>query len=128
VGLAGPWWAEEHHVGCLPQEVELGEVGDLGAADRALEGEVEVVQGLDLGEAGGPDPGVAAVGLPGGHLLGQDLGEVVLVVPALVAGLVGQGGGRAAILGAFKARARKATSLERAIYATPAGEPDTRRS
>jgi hypothetical protein len=76
------------------EEVELGQVGDLLAADRALEGEVEVVQRLHLGEAGAPDPGVAAVGLSGGHLLGQDLGQVVLVVPALGAGPLGQGGGQ----------------------------------
>jgi hypothetical protein len=63
VGLAGPRRAEEDDVGGLPEEVELGQVGDLGAADRPLEAEVEVVQRLDLGEAGGPDPGVAAVGL-----------------------------------------------------------------
>jgi hypothetical protein len=36
----------------------------------------------------------------------------VLVVPSL-------GAARAAILGAFSARDRNATSLERAIYATP---------
>jgi hypothetical protein len=90
--LAGARRSQEHHVGGLPEEVELGQVGDLGAADRALEGVVDVVQGLDLGEVGGLDAGVAAVGLPGGHLLGQHLDQLVLVVPAFGAGLVGQGG------------------------------------
>jgi hypothetical protein len=103
-------------------------MGDLLAADRTLEGEVEVVQRLDLGEAGALDPGVTAVGLARGHLLGQDLGQILLVVPALGAGLLGQRGGKAAILGALSARDRNATSLWAPIYATPAGEPDTRRS
>jgi hypothetical protein len=46
------------------EEVELVEVGDLGAGDGALVGEVEVVEGLDLREPGGPDPVFPAVGIP----------------------------------------------------------------
>lgn len=51
------------------------------------------------------------MGLARGHLLGQDLGQILLVVPALGAGLLGQRGGKAAILGALSARDRNATSL-----------------
>ena len=36
-------------------EVELVEVGDLGSGHRTLVGEVEIVEGLDLGESGGAD-------------------------------------------------------------------------
>ena len=43
------------------QEVELVEMGNLLAGDGALVGEVEVVEGLDLGEPGCSDPVLAAV-------------------------------------------------------------------
>lgn len=48
VGLAGAGWAEEDDVVGFAEEVELVEVGDLGAGDGPLVGEVEVVEGLDL--------------------------------------------------------------------------------
>jgi len=56
VRLAGPRRAQEHHVVGLGEEVQLGEMRDLGAFDRALEAEVEVVEGLDLWEACAFDP------------------------------------------------------------------------
>lgn len=49
--LRGSRRTEEHDVVGLAQKVELGEVGDLLPLGRALEGEVEVVERLDLGEA-----------------------------------------------------------------------------
>jgi hypothetical protein len=85
--LPVPGRAEEHDVGGFVQEVELGEVGDLGGLDGALEAEVEVVDGLDLGEAGGLDARLAAVGLAGGDFLGEHGGEELAVVPAFVGGL-----------------------------------------
>jgi hypothetical protein len=43
------------------QEVELSEVLDHLLFDRALEGEVELLQGLAGGKPGGLDPPLAAV-------------------------------------------------------------------
>jgi hypothetical protein len=81
------------------EEVELAEVLDNLAFDRALEGEVELLERLAGGEAGGLDPALAAVGLARGDLGRQQrLGEA-LVAPVLLArppGKLGQrpGGGR----------------------------------
>jgi hypothetical protein len=94
VGLAGAWWAEEHDVVGLQQEVELGEVGDELLADRPLEGEVEVVQGLDGRQPGRLDSGCPTRGLPRNDLLLEHGGQVTLVVPALGAGPLGQRPGR----------------------------------
>jgi hypothetical protein len=52
------------------EEVELAEVLDDLALDRALEGEVELLERLAGGEAGRLDPALAAVALPGGDLGG----------------------------------------------------------
>ena len=65
---------------------------DLGA-DGGLGVEVEVLEGLAGGEPGGADPQLGAGGVAGGDLAFEDGGEVVLVGPAGVAGLVGQPGG-----------------------------------
>ena len=70
-----------------------------GLLDRALEGEVELLQGLAGREAGGLDPALAAVAVARGDLGGeQRLGEA-LVAPLLLAGALGElrqrpGGGR----------------------------------
>ena len=61
VGLAGAGRAEHHYVLARVQEVELAEVLDDLALDRALEGEVELLQGL----AGAKTSGLDAV-LPAG--------------------------------------------------------------
>src|SRR4051794_7662786 len=61
VGLAGTGWAEQDDVLAPVKEVELAEVQDCVAADRGLEGEVELLQGLSGGEAGGFDAALAAV-------------------------------------------------------------------
>jgi hypothetical protein len=50
------------------EEVELAEVLDDLAFDRALEGEVELLERFAGGEAGRLDAALAAVGLPGGDL------------------------------------------------------------
>ena len=68
MGLAGAGWAEEDNVFGLEHEVELGQVHDEVLADRALEGELEVVQGLDRRK-----PGRADAGLTAGGLSGEDL-------------------------------------------------------
>jgi hypothetical protein len=43
-------------------------VSDLGPLDRALEGEVEIIERLHLGEAGTLDPRLTAMALARGHL------------------------------------------------------------
>jgi hypothetical protein len=69
-----------------------GERGDL-LLDAGLGVEVEVVQCLDCGEAGGADAQVGAGGVAGRDFAFEHRGQVVLMGPAGVAGLVGQPGG-----------------------------------
>ena len=74
----------------LFEEVELGEVQHGLALQAASEGEVEVVERLHRREAGGLDARLAAVALPGGDLLAEHGGQVVLVAPGALAGALGQ--------------------------------------
>src|SRR5919109_969746 len=66
--LAGSRWAEQHDVLPAVEEVELAEVLDHLAADRALEGEVELLERLAGRKARPLDPPLAAVGLARGDL------------------------------------------------------------
>jgi hypothetical protein len=50
-GLAHPWRAEEADVGFLLDEAEGGQVADLAGVQLGLEGEVEGVQALVVGQA-----------------------------------------------------------------------------
>jgi hypothetical protein len=59
--LAGSGRAEQDDVLAAGEEVELAEMQDRVAADRGLEGEVELLQGLARREAGGLDAALAAV-------------------------------------------------------------------
>jgi hypothetical protein len=68
VRLAGAGRAQEDHVLAGVQEVELSEMLDDGLLDRALEGEVELLQRLAGREAGGLDAAFAAVAVAGGDL------------------------------------------------------------
>ena len=65
-------------------------MGDLLPPDRVLEGEVEVIERLDLGKARPLDAGLAAVGLTPADILGQHRGEIGLVVPRLGARPLGE--------------------------------------
>jgi hypothetical protein len=56
VGLACPGRSEQDHVLLGVQEVQLAEVLDHLLLHRALEGEVELLQGLALREPRGSDP------------------------------------------------------------------------
>ena len=94
VGLAGAGRAEQHHVLAGVEEVELAQVLDDLLLDRALEGEVELLQGLSGREAGGLDPRLAAVGLARGDLGGEHRLEELLVRPLLFAGPLGELGRR----------------------------------
>ena len=66
MGLACARRAQEHDVLFGVQEVELARVLDDLALDRALEGEVELLERFAGREAGSLDPALAAVGLSGG--------------------------------------------------------------
>src|SRR4051794_5825887 len=68
--LAGAGRSEQDHVLAGVQEVELPEVLNDRLLDRALEGEVELLQGLAGGEPGGLDAALAAVAVARGHLGG----------------------------------------------------------
>ena len=82
------------------QEIELAEMLDHLLFDRALEGEVELLQRFAGGEPGLADARLAAVALPRRGLGRQQrLGEA-LIAPLLLAGSLGElrqragGGGR----------------------------------
>jgi hypothetical protein len=103
VGLAGAGRAQQHDVLLGVQEVELAEVFDHLALDRALEGEVELLERLSGGQAGGLDARFAAVRLARCDLGGeQRLGEA-LVAPVLLARSIGQ----------LRQRSRRGWRLER---------------
>ena len=64
--------------------------------------EVEVLQRLAGGEAGGADAALAAVGLAGGDLALQARDQELLVGPGLLAGPLGQPGDRLAQRGCLQ--------------------------
>lgn len=72
--------------------------------------EVEVLQRLARGKAGGADAPFAAVGFPRGDLALQTGGEELLVRPALRAGPLGQALDRAGQRRSLSARVRNAIS------------------
>jgi len=97
--LPVPAPAEQDDVLARVQKVELAEVLDDLALDAALEGEVELLERLACGEAGGLDAALAAVALPGGDLGREQAFGEALVAPLLLARALGElreraGGGR----------------------------------
>src|SRR4051812_39398340 len=94
MGLAGPGRAEQDEVLAAVKEVELAEVQHGVAADRGLEAEVELLERLSGGEAGGLDAALAAVAVAAVDLgLEQRRGEL-LKAPLIGAGAVGELGQR----------------------------------
>jgi hypothetical protein len=95
MGLAGARRAQQDDVLAGVQEIELTEVLDDLALDRALEGEVELLQRLAGGEPRRLDAAFAAVALPAGDLGRQQrLGES-FIAPVLLARPLGELGQRA---------------------------------
>ncbi len=88
-------WAEEHDVAGLGEVGAGGQVVDLVALGPEPGGEGELLDRLAGGEPGRADPGLGPRRFPAGHLSGEDRGQVVLVGPALGAGLLGQTAGAA---------------------------------
>jgi hypothetical protein len=68
----------------------LSEVQDRGLLDRALKGELELLQGLAWREARGLDAGLAAVAVAAVGLGLQQRSGEVLIAPLLGAGAVGE--------------------------------------
>ena len=94
VGLAGAGRAEQDDVLFAGEEVELAEVLDDGLLDRALEGEVELLERLVRGEPGGLDALAAARGLREEVSVESSACGEALVAPFLAAGPLGQLGQR----------------------------------
>jgi hypothetical protein len=126
--FAGAGRAEQHDVLLAGEEVELAEVQDVGLLDRALEGEVELLQRLARREAGGLDAGLAAVAVAAVDLGLQNGGDELLIAPLLAAGALGELGWARAAAGAFRTRNRCASSLVAPLMRStgrsgPAGGP-----
>ena len=94
VRLAGAGRAEQDDVLAAGEEVELAEVQHRVAADRGLEGEVELLERLAGGEAGGLDAALAAVAVAAVGLGLQQRGGELLIAPLLGAGAIGELGQR----------------------------------
>jgi len=90
VGLSRPGRPEEDDVLRFGDERARAEVGDQVPVRGGLVVEFEVLQGLVAGEPGRFDPQGRAGRFPLGHFAGEDRGEVFLMGPARVAGLVAQ--------------------------------------
>ena len=94
VRLAGAGRAEQDDVLAAGEEVELAEVQDAVAADRGLEGEVELLERLARREAGGLDAALAAVAVAAVDLGLEQRGGELLIAPLLGAGALGELGQR----------------------------------
>ena len=90
VGFAGAGWAEEDHVLLRGDEVQGAQVRDRVAFEAAGVVEVELLQRLAGGEAGGADAAFAAVAFAGGDFALQAGDEELLVRPGLGAGAFGE--------------------------------------
>src|SRR6266513_772454 len=90
VRLASAGRSEQNHVLPCVQEVELPEVLDDRLLHAALEGEVELFQGLAGREAGGLDAALAAVAVAGGDLGAEERFGEALIAPLLLAGPLGE--------------------------------------
>jgi hypothetical protein len=82
--------AQQDHVLLGVQKVQLSEVLDDLLLDAALEGEVELLQGLVRREPGRTDPQPAAGGLPRGDLRREQRFGETLIRPFLLAGALGE--------------------------------------
>jgi hypothetical protein len=89
-GLADPGWAEEADVGFLFDEAEGGQVADLAGVQVGLEGEVEGVQALVVGQAGQLQGVAEAAALADADLFLEDQVEEVEVAHRLPFGPVDQ--------------------------------------
>jgi hypothetical protein len=85
-GLADPGWAEEGHIGLLLDEAERGQVADLAGVQVGLEGEVDAVQALVVGQPRQLEGVAEPAALADADLLFQDQVEEVQVAHGLLLG------------------------------------------
>jgi hypothetical protein len=90
VGLAGPGWAQEHHVLSCRDEVQRAQMRDRIPLQAPGMVEVELLKALSGGNPRLPDAALAAVGLTRGDLAWQAGGQELLVRPAFRAGPLSQ--------------------------------------
>jgi hypothetical protein len=90
VGLAGSRRSQENGVLLAHDEVQGSQVHGLLARQAAQMGDLEFLQGLDGGEAGGADTALGAVGFAGGDLTLQAGHRVLGVGPRLAPGPPGR--------------------------------------
>jgi hypothetical protein len=90
MGLAGAGRSEQDDVLPCVEEVELAEVLDHLLFDRALEGEVELLERLAGGEPRSADAALAAVRVPSGGLGCEQRLREALIAPLLAAGALGE--------------------------------------
>jgi len=90
VGFAGAGRPEQDHVLGFGEEHAGAQVGDEVPVCGGLVVEVELLEVLVRGEPCGLDPGRRAGGFAFGDFTGEDRGQVLLVRPAGVPGLVAE--------------------------------------
>jgi hypothetical protein len=85
-GLADPGWTEEADVGARLDELEGGQVVDLAGVQLGLEGEVEAVQALVVGQARELEGVGEASTFPDADLLFEDQVEELQIAHGLLLG------------------------------------------
>src|SRR5687768_3173192 len=90
--LASPGWAEQDNIRSFGEECAGGQVRDGVAFEAGLMVEAEVLERFAGREPCGPGPGFGSGCFAGGDFPGEDRGEVFLMGPAAVSGLVGEPG------------------------------------
>jgi len=103
VGFASTGLADEEKGAAVGDEVGGEHGADEGEAERGLEGEVEVVDGLEEGEAGAASESLDTGLLAMSDLLGDEGGKEVAVRPGLGLGLIDEGGVDTASIGEVEA-------------------------
>jgi hypothetical protein len=86
-----PGGAEDQDVFGALQKAQCGELPDDFAVQAGLEGEVELLDGLHPGEAGGLEAGFEAAQVPSAPLGQEGGGEEVAVVHLAFGGLLAEG-------------------------------------
>jgi hypothetical protein len=85
-GLADPGWAQEGHIGLGLDEAEGGQVADLAGVQVGLEGEVEAVQALVVGQPRELEGVAEPAALPDADLLLEQQVEEVQIPHGLLLG------------------------------------------